>query len=332
MNLDLSKTVYGVAAITPSGQHINLSSFVRTLMYEEQQNELAMRVQMDVDNRKVNGTWLHSQVPIGSWVYVYSHTTRGVEEVFRGRVLVFEPHEDPTIQFSLTAYDPLIHLQNSKDDRFYQDGTSAKTILLDIFQAWGIPVGTVQVPDIKLSKQVFRAQTVADMVNTVLDQVKKRGGGKFYVRYSQGKVSVLKPGQNTPVYRLHSYGTVSRVSDQWTAEQLVTRVKIIGHEDKEGRAPVVATVDGRTDFGVFQDVILQSSYNTPAAAKQAAQDIINEKGQPQKIRQIVAVDIPFLRRGDKVHIQSGTLDGDYIVSWIQHDATTRTMTLGVEDS
>jgi hypothetical protein len=329
--IDLSRTTYGLSAITPKGKHINLSPFIRTLMYEEQQDELAQRLEADIDNQKVNGLWLHSQVPIGSWVYLYSHTTRGVEEVFRGRILGFEPMEDPSIHFQIVAYDPLIHLQNSKDDRFYKSGTTARTILLDVFKAWGIPVGQIDVPNIRLGKQVFRSQAVADIINTVLDQVKQQGGGKFILRFSQGKVHVLKPGQNSPVYHLKSDGIIQKVSDQWTAEQLVTRVKIIGNEDKQGRAPIVAVVNGRTDFGVFQEIIEQSSYDTPAAAKQAAQQIIQEKGQPQKIRQIVAVDMPFLRRGDKVHITAGTLNGDYIVSWIQHDATTRTMTLGVED-
>ncbi|GAW28968.1 hypothetical protein, partial [Carboxydocella sp. ULO1] len=147
----------------------------------------------------------------------------------------------------------------------------------------------------------------------------------------QGKIDVIRPGQNTPVYCFTSDTNVNSINDHWDIEDLVTRVKVIGAENKEGRAPVVVKIDGKTEFGVLQEVIYRSQYDSLSAAKSAAQDILKERGQPKKQRKITAPDLPFLRKGDKVKIVAGTLNGYYIVSSVSHDATNRTMVMEVED-
>ncbi len=238
---------------------------------------------------------------------------------------------DPLGHFTITAYDQLIYLTKSKDDRYYKAGTTAKAIIQDIAGAWGIPLGDVQGPDVALAKQVFRGETLADMISSVLEQAKKLGAGKWIVRSKEGKIDIIRPGQNSPVYRFTHDTNVGSIEDQQDIEELVTRVKIVGAEDKEGKAPVVARLDGRTEFGVLQEVVYQRQYDNLAAAKSAAQDILNERGQPRKRRRVQAPDLPFLRKGDKVYIAAGTIIGYYIVSGVVHDATNCTMTLEVED-
>ncbi|GAW30177.1 hypothetical protein ULO1_27470, partial [Carboxydocella sp. ULO1] len=73
-------------------------------------------------------------------------------------------------------------------------------------------------PDIALSKQVFRGDTLADMISSVLDQAKKRGAGKWIVRSKQGKIDVIRPGQNTPVYCFTSDTNVNSINDHWDIE------------------------------------------------------------------------------------------------------------------
>ena len=46
---------------------------------------------------------------------------------------------------------------------------------------------------------------------------------------------------------------------------------------------------------------------------------------------MIAPDLPFLRKGDKVIVEAGTLIGYYIVSSVMHDATNRIMVMEVED-
>ncbi|MBO8169356.1 MAG: hypothetical protein H0Z35_09265 [Thermoanaerobacteraceae bacterium] len=330
--IDVSKIAYSLAFLSLFGERIDLSPFLRSLEWEENEGELAVRLEAELQNTRVaGGKWLHQLLPLGGQVFLLADWGSGIQEVFRGTIFVWNYRTDPLGHLTITAYDQLIYLTKSKDDRYYKAGTTAKAIIQDIAKAWGISLGTVQGPDVALAKQVFRGDTLADMIFSVLEQAKKRGAGKWVVRSKQGKIDIIRPGQNSPVYCFGAESNVESVEDRQDIEDLVTRVKIVGAEDSEGRAPVVAQLDGRTEFGVLQEVIYKRQYDNLVAAKSAAQDILNERGQPRKQRRVSAPDLPFIRKGDKVKVVAGTLNGYYIVSSVVHDATNRTMTMGVED-
>jgi len=330
--IDVAKISYSLILLRPDGQRIDLQPFLRSLSWEENDGELAVRLEAELQNIQMpDGKWLHQLIPLGGQIFLYADWGSGQQEIFRGTIFVWDYQTDPLGHFSITAYDPLIYLMKSKDDRFYRAGQMAKAIIEDIAKAWGIPLGTVQGPDVALAKQVFRGDTLADMIYSVLNEAKKKGGGKWIVRSRQGKIDVIRPGQNTPVYVFSAHTNVDSINDRQDIEELVTRVKIIGAEDKEGKAPVVATLDGRTEFGTLQEVVYQRQFDNAAAAKAAAQDILKERGQPRKQRKVQAPDLPFLRKGDKVKVEAGTLIGYYIVSSVTHDATNRIMVMEVED-
>ena len=328
--IDVAKIKYDFMVLTPQGQ--KLHPFCRALSYSENNEEISVRLEAEIQNQQLSsGAWLHQQVPLGGQVYLYTDWGAGWQEVFRGTVFNWHYRTDPLGHFTITAYDPLIFLAKSKDDRYYKAGTTAKQIIQDIAGVWGVPLGAVEGPDTALSKQVFRGRTLADMIFNALDQVKKRGGGKWIARSAQGKIDVVRPGQNNPVFHFGAGDTVGEIEDQQDIEDLVTRVKIVGAEDKEGKSPVVAKMDGRTEFGVLQELVYQEQYDNPAAAQAAAKEMLVERGQPRKRRRVAAPDLPFLRRGDKVHVTAGTLIGYYLVSSVVHYATTATMIMEVED-
>jgi len=330
--IDVAKISYSLVLLRPDGQKLDLQPVTRSLSWEENDGELAVRLEAELQNQQLaGGKWLHQLIPLGGQIFLYADWGSGQQEIFRGTIFVWDYQTDPLGHFSITAYDQLIYLMKSKDDRFYKAGQTAKAIIQDIAKAWGMPLGTVQGPDVALAKQVFRGDTLADMIYSVLNEAKKKGGGKWIVRSKQGKIDVIKPGQNSPVYLFTADTNVESIEDQQDIEDLVTRVKIIGAEDSEGKAPVVAQLDGRTEFGTLQEVVYQRQYDNLTAAKSAAQDILNERGQPKKQRRIQSVDLPFLRKGDKVKVVAGTLNGYYIVSSVAHDASNRTMTMEVED-
>jgi len=330
--IDVAKISYSLILLRPDGQRVDLQPFLRSLSWEENNGELAVRLEAELQNQQLTGgKWLHQLIPLGGQVFLYADWGSGQQEVFRGTVFAWDYRTDPLGHFTITAYDQLIYLMKSKDDRFYKAGQTAKAIIQDIAKAWGIPLGTVQGPDVALAKQVFRGDTLADMIYSALNEAKKKGGGKWIVRSKQGKIDVIRPGQNSPVYRFTHDENVDNIQDRQDIEDLVTRVKIIGAEDSEGKAPVVAQLDGRTEFGTLQEVVYQRQFDNVVVAKAAAQDILKERGQPRKYRKIQAPDLPFLRKGDKVKIVAGTLNGYYIVSSVIHDATNRIMTMEVED-
>ena len=330
--IDVAKISYSLALLTPDVQRIDLQPFLRSLSWEENDGELAVRLEAELQNQQLaGGKWLHQLIPLGGQVFLYSDWGIGPQEIFRGTIFVWDYQTDPLGHFSITAYDPLIYLMKSKDDRFYKAGQMAKAIIEDIAKSWNIPLGDVQGPNIALGKQVFRGDTLADMISSVLDEAKKKGGGKWIVRSKQGKIDVIRPGQNGQVYRFAHDENVDSIRDRQDIEDLVTRVKIIGAEDSEGKASVVAQLDGRTEFGTLQEIVYQRQYDTPAAAKSATQDVLKERGQPRRMRKVTAPDLPFLRKGDKVKVEAGTLIGYYIVSSVTHDATNRIMVMEVED-
>jgi len=328
----VAKIRYSLMLLQPDGQKLDLQPFIRNLSWEECENELAVRMEAELQNIQLaGGKYLHQLIPLGGQVFLLADWGVGMQEVFRGTIFVWDYQTDPLGHFTVTVYDPLIYLTKSKDDRYYKGGATAKAIIQDIAKAWNIPLGTVEGPDVALAKQVFRGQTVADIIFDVLDQAKKRGAGKWVVQSKQGKVDIIRPGQNSPVYCFTADSNVDSIEDRRDIEDLVTRVKIIGAEDSEGRAPVVAQLDDRTEFGVLQEVVYQRQFDTPAAAKSAAEDILKERGQPRRKRRVQAPDLPFLRKGDKVKVAAGTLNGYYLVSGVIHNATQRIMSMEVED-
>ena len=330
--IDVAKLNYSLVLFRPDGQRIDLQPFLRSLSWEENEGELAVRLEAEIQQVQLpGGGYLSSQVKLGGQLVLLADWGSGLQEIFRGIIFAWDYRTDPLGHFTVTAYDQLVYLTKSKDDRYYKAGQTAKAIIQDIANAWGIPLGTVDGPDVALAKQVFRGDTLADMISSVLAQAKKLGAGKWIVRSKQGKIDIIRPGQNSPVYCFTADTNVASIEDSQSIEDLVTRVKIVGAEDKEGKAPVVAQLDGRTEFGVLQEVVYQRQYDNLAAAKSAAQEILSERGKPERKRKVQAPDLPFLRKGDKVKVVAGTLIGYYIVSSVSHDATTRTMTMEVED-
>ncbi len=329
--IDVSKVRYDLVVFPPAGGELHLAPLASKLQWEEQPQELAVRLTAAFANQQLTSGSLHELLPNGARLQLISDWGLGWMEVLRGSVFRWNNSDTGPLTLTITAYDQLIYLMKSKDDRYYPAGTTGRTIITDIAQDWGIPLGTVEGPDVALPKNLFRSQNLAQMILTALDQTKKRGGGKWIVRSREGVIDIVRAGQNIPVYWLRSDETVETVEEERSIEDLVTRVQIVGSGTDEARAPVLATLDGKTEFGVLQDLVTQSSSDSPDSARQEAEDLLAERGDEAKTRKLTGPDLPFLRRGDKVRATAGTLDGYFLVTGVQHDGQTGRMSLEVED-
>lgn len=328
--IDISRIRYDLIAITPQGERIHLPEVLESLTWEEHAGELAQRLTVEVTNQGVAQGTIHHLMPLAGQVYLLADWGEGWREVFRGVVTSRTHRTDPLGHLRRIAYDPLWYLMRSQDDRYYPAGTTARAILEDIARAWNLPLGRVDGPDIALSKQLYRSMTVAEMIESALDEARRKGGGKYILRYREGQIEIVRRGSNSPVYHFGAGDTVQSISDEENIDNLITRVRILGSAEDDQRAPIEATVDGRTEFGILQKLISSSQYDSPAAAQEAARQIIEEQGKPTRQGTVVAPDLPFLRKGDKVHISAGTLIGYYIVTGVTHDAGGRQMTMEVE--
>lgn len=96
---------------------------------------------------------------------------------------------------------------------------------------------------------------------------------------------MLPKGGNETVYVFKEDNTQSFNQSISTAD-LITRVKVVGQADGDGRRSVEATVEGRTEYGIRQRIYSRGSDETVEAAKSAAQEILNNEG---KIRRDMSV-------------------------------------------
>lgn len=337
--IDIKNLRYKVVLVKDNGQPISISSFQQGITWEENTNELAVRANLELVNEKIDGVYLSTMAKHGVVVLIYFNSGLGDTEVFRGKIEKWNFKEGNQNALMLTVYDMLYNMQKSRDNRLYKSGASAKTRLLDLFTSWGVPIGLISGLDISLSKKAYRNEYLSDIVYDVLSDVKSKGYGKYVICADRGKVSVVKSGSNKDVYYFDKDSNVVSVSDESSTEDLITRVKIVGKRKvkyKKGEkkfddnSVVEAVVDGRIDLGIRQEILNRDQDEKLSDAKSAAQDIIDDRGKPKRTSEIQAPDVPFIRKGHKVHLNTGSLKGFFIVKGIQHDAGKKTMTMEVE--
>lgn len=330
--IDVSRLKYKLLLVTEDGKELDITGATEDLGWEEGESELASRIYFTLCNAEYGGGLLSGIAKPGCIVAVIADWGTGKDEVARGRINDWDP------QFSgsgdtvnITAYDDLINLQNSQDNRYYSAGTGTKAAITSIFEDWSIPLGEYKGPNVSHAKTLFKAEYLSDIILQLLDDAEKKGGAKCIVRCGKGKVSVLPEGSNTIIYHFSAGDNVTVARDTTSIASLVTRVKVVGKEDKAGKQAVEAIVDGLIKYGIRQQIYVRDEDDTLNRAKSAAEDIIKKDGQPDHIRSITTPDVPTLRKGDKVHIQAGTLDGYYIVTSIQHNADTKSMQMDVKE-
>ncbi|WP_379690411.1 hypothetical protein [Mediterraneibacter gnavus] len=93
----------------------------------------------------------------------------------------------------------------------------------------------------------------------------------------------FKPEQLQEYYE--TFGSHKR-----STEGMITRVKIIGQEDDDGRSSVEATMNGKTKYGVRQKIVTRGKDDSLEDAKFSAQEILDDKGEVQEEITVQAPD------------------------------------------
>jgi len=327
--LDLSNVSYRVVLVPESGSQLNITKTVESLGWEENERELAMRINITLKNQKYNDQYISSIAKPNCMIGIFAECGSTNDEVGRGTIVNWETATSVAKdEFTLTCYDNLFNLQKSQDYVYHSAGVGTKTVIMGIFDDWSVPVETYEGPNETHAKLVYKSETLSDIILDVLDDAVKKGAEKCIVRSSKGKVSVLPKGSNKIVYHFGEDNSVLTKNKLSTAD-LITRVKVIGQEDDDGKSSVEALIDGKTEYGIRQKIYVRDKDDSIDAAKKSAQEIIDEKGDAEETRTVQSPDVPFVRKGDLVHVTAGTLDGYYYVDGIQHDADTGKMTMNL---
>jgi len=358
--LDQTKLAYALMLFSPSdGTLVPLTPTM--IQWEEQTGQLAVRLTATVANVQIGGAWLHQVIALAAQMVLTADWGDGEVEVFRGQVWQWKFSDAGVELVEFTAYDSLFNLNRSKDSRMYNPQASpygavtlapggtltAGAILQDISDSWGLNIQGCGLLGTPMAQMVWQITPLSQMVMELIDRTYWYGGGSFYLRSDHGTISVMVPASNLPIYLLTGDG-VESYSDEQDMQDLVTRVLVIGTANAGSPTSgislnpdgnlnkfllnVEASYDGHTEYGIMQDIITDPGVVLPAGIAQFAKQTIGNRGQPRRIQRFDAPDLPFLRRGDAIAVQIGTLNGIYIVSGIQHDADRRRMQITVDTS
>lgn len=330
--IDVSKLNYRLLILSPSGKHYDLKDYIETLEWEENEKELATRITFSLYNAKTKANSIGTKLKLGTLVAVFAKDGSEEKEVARGFVTEWKPtksNNESVVQ--CTCYDELYNLQQSEDNLYYSSGTSTKSAITQLCKKWSIPFGEYKGPNIKHGKQKFESERISDILLELLNDAHKKGGDKCILRAYKGKVQVIPVESNQDIYCFLSDNTKS-VSHKMSTAHMVTRVKILGQEEKKKKAKVEATVDGNTKFGIRQKIYHREKDKSLAEAKKAAEKILKEDGTVEETVQLQAPDVPFLRKGDLIYAKVGTLNGYYQILGIQHSASDATMSMDLKKS
>ncbi len=335
MAVDVTKVAYSLVLLPPDGREITIDDLLLKGTLEELEGELAARLSVTFRNIKLKDAWIHREAYLNRRVLLKATDGVTTKEVFRGTVFRWkESSTDHTVSF--TAYDHLFDFQRSKDHWYFTKGETGASSIRKIATRANVPIGSINGPSVKLAQKLYRGGGQGDIIADRLEESRKKGGGRYIARSTQGKLEVVKEASNKTVYLLDN-DFVEDSSDEHDIESLVTRVRIYGNEDKKGRAPIKSTMERNTEFGLVQDVIYSSSKNM-AEAKKEAEEILSEKSKPVIERNLSGPCVPWIRKGDLVEVMTGTIclvkDGKVIpapviVKSISHDILNMKMTLKV---
>jgi hypothetical protein len=326
--VDINTLQYEAELITESGTRYRLNDALLSLQWGEQKNELAQRLTLTVANMAMGGTWLMSIAKINCIIRITAKWNGGSELCFDGTIWDWQYTSSAQKELTITAYDNLIRLQQSKDFKYYSPGKTTQYIINDVCGQWGIPVSYAWSQSLTHEKKTFSGERISDIIIHLLEEVRQKTGERYIALYKDGKLQIINYGSNKPVYKFDMTNTIS-TSDKLTINNLVTQVRIIGKQEDDGRYPVDDTIPGDLRYGLLQEIVRRDDDKTLETARAEAKALIKERGKPEETIQVHVPDLPFTRKGDKVEVEAGNLIGFFYVEGVTHNATNRQMTLSL---
>lgn len=326
--ITFEKVRYTVIAARSDGKKIVLTDAITRAGWEENEKEIAVRANLTMVDIEHNGKLLSEWMPLCTRIYVLADWGIGMKEVFRGGIWQIEPPGMKNEAVVITAYDELYYCTKSDDSCYFASGTGTRSIFEKKLSEWKIPLHLYSGPNVKHDKLVFKSKPISSIFLEVLDDAKKNGGEESIIRMTGGSAEVIPICSNPDVYVFEGSNATS-LRQTHSMMELVTKVVILGKAASSGKQKVEATVLGKTEYGIIQQTYDRNSESL-SKAKKAAQDILDENGTPKTTVTIESVDLPFLRKGDKIYARVGSLNGFAKVLGVSHDIKGSTMTMEVK--
>lgn len=336
MAASLENPIYTVYLVDGNTKY-NLTPAVVDIHTTNQDQQVAQSVQITMANIKATGSQTIAElIKVRHRIFIYANDGKQSGEVFRGYVWTRYPEtalDSNTV--TIKCYDNLIYLQESEDSFYFSKGKKTSSVMKSICSRWGIPL-SYSYSSITHGKLVLRGNLTNIFRSDVLDLVKKRTGTKYVILSQKDTMYIMPWGSNTTVYQILKKDNAVTTRAEETMDGMITKVKILGQAKKNSqKQPVVATVKGDTaKYGTLQKLQDKDKDTSLAAAKKEANATIKESGKPHKEYLVETVDIPWIKKGDKVLVNAGSISNKTLIAaGIERNITNqkKTMTLTLRE-
>lgn len=337
------RPTYSVLIITPKGDKYRVkgmndevakeSNLITSMTLSETRSQLAQKAVIKMYNYHIPKHGYPSGLfPVRSRVFIYAKGGGESEkEVFRG--YVWETVKDSRAggrEVTLTCYDKLIYLMNSEAIYYFSAKKKTSEIIATLFKNKGIKHRynylSITHPKLPISG------TLADAITSkLLDEVKKKKGVDYVIKADKGQVTIDKEGSNSKTYHITrgSSGMMIDYSRSVTMDNMVTKVVISGKTNEDGKTTVEDRVTRNTNtYGILAKVIHKDEETKLSEIKAEAKTILDENALPHKEYNISSMDIPWIRKGDRIKVEFaiGELT-DCIVNEVTHNCDDSTMNM-----
>lgn len=353
MPIDIEGLAYEPVLVLPNADVMSLASVMQGLNWEEQPGELASRLTLQVANVETSSGKLHQDLSPGARLALRVDWGDGQRVLFLGVVEDWEYTDQGLETLTVTAYDDLFAFASSEDEYLVAAETPASDTLRQMLSDWGLTLGEFVAPGTPLPKMRLDGE-LGNSVMTILTEIFfAPNGGEYFVRarYEGGRnvIDCIPPGHTEVVY-IATPDVVSAFGDKQSTKDLVTQVHLLGHlgstkdvgvpaesEDADnaatrGRIDHVVSSDLAASWGRRRRLVKGQENDTIEKLKAEGDRILARNGAPQRTRTVTLPDIPYLRKGDKLSISVGTVNGEFFVTGVSHDADNRTMRIIYDSS
>ena len=309
----ISKPEYSVYIVSGSTKY-HITPAIDSISISDQKKQMAKSVTIQLANIKVGNSKLSALLSARDRVYIHANDGSKSGEVFRGFLWDGDSKNALTDNhLQLKCYDNLIYFQESEESVYFSSGKSTKDVCSSLCDNWGVKLKYTY-KSITHSKLALRGYLSDIFTADILDLVKDRTGKKYVIISEKDVMQIKGVGENSTIYHFKAKQNATQTASRFTMDGMVTKVVILGKADDNDREPVEATVSGDTaKYGTLQKTINRDENTSLADSKKEAQSIIDENGKPKWEYELKAVDVPWIRKGDKIYADAGDLSGYYIV-------------------
>ncbi len=322
--IDITKLKYSVKAFFTSGEAMDLTGLCTSLTWGDEKNSIAQKADITLANIKIDKGYISDLIVLCTRVVIFVND----KEYFNGFVWDWDYTSALEKELSFTAYDRMIYLTQSKGNTYYSSGKSTQFLVEDICKEWGITV-QYEWESWTHGKTPLKDMEVSTQLTTVLDEAQTKLDSEYVMLMEKEVLMIRKKGSNQDVYYFHGKN-VESTKDHLTLQGLVTKVLVYGKSEEEQRPPLLETVNGNLDYGTLQEIVTKDSNKTLDDAKKEAQNILKEKGKPEETINVSTVDVPMMRKGDKIKLVAGNLSGYFFVEGVTHNGFEKTMEMELE--